>query len=44
MLGHDVDLGERFLELVETLVVRSLLIQLVCFVVDDHFEVAQIKL
>lgn len=44
VLWHDVDLGERFLKLVETLVVRSLLIKLICFVVNDHFEVTQIQL
>ena len=44
MLWHDVDLGERFLKLVEALVVRSLLIKLICFVVNDHFEVTQIQL
>ena len=44
VLGHDIDLSERFLELVETLVVRSLLIKLVRFVVNNHFEVTQIKL
>lgn len=44
VLGRDVDLSERFLKLVEALVVRSLFIKLICLVVNDHFEVTQIKL
>ena len=44
VLGRDVDLCERFFKLVKAFVVRSLLIKLICFVVDYHFEVTQIKL
>ena len=44
VLRRDIYLGERFLELIEALMIRLLLEELVRFVVDDHLQVAEVKL
>ena len=44
MLGCNIYLAERLLKLVEALMIRLLLKQLVCLVVHNHLKVAQVQL